>query len=162
MNPDPNVAAVIQQYVDAVAASLKKDPVERREATLRAIREHINEALSIRTRGRPANPQDAYAVLSTMDPPGNYADSAAQEEQELKPNWTLISLGLICSGLQIVGLIAAVTGVHGVGSIAGFAAIVSFFVVWSQKRRPRWILHLLGVAAVCGLGLIIIEIARAL
>ena len=65
MNPDPNVAAVIRQYVDAVAASLKKDPVERREAMLRAIREHINEALAVRTAGRPATPQDAYAVLST-------------------------------------------------------------------------------------------------
>jgi multisubunit Na+/H+ antiporter MnhB subunit len=161
MGNDPSIESAIQQYLDAVAKSLANTPLERRDALLRELRGHMHEAINARTSGRPATLQDAYATLSEMDSPETYADALTPEVEERKPITKLVVLGLLCSGLQIAGLGAAAAGIPVVGAIAGFAAVVSFFVVWSSRRSPKWLVRLTAVAAICGLGIIIMEIARA-
>jgi len=162
MNSATAVDAVVQQYLDAVKEHLADTPLERQEALLRELREHIYEAILAQTSGRTATLQDAYATLSELDSPEAYADTATSVSDEPKPSNKLIVLGLICSGLQIAGLGVAISGIPGFGAMAGFAAIVSFFLIWSNKRSPRWLTRLAGIAAICGLGIIAIEIARVL
>jgi hypothetical protein len=162
MNNATSIEAVVQQYLDAVKGHLAHTPLERQEALLRELREHIHEAIIARTSGRTATLQDAYATLSELDPPEAYADSASTVSDEPRPSKKLIVLGLICSGLQIAGLGVAVAGIPVLGAIAGFAAIVSFFLIWSNKRSPKWLVRLTAVAAICGLGTIAIEMARVL
>ena len=134
----------------------------RRDTLLRELREHVHEAINARTSGRPATLQDAYATLAEMDLPETYADTLTPEDEPRKPSVKLVILGLLCSFLQIIGLGAAAADVPVVPGIAGFAAIVSFFLIWSNRRSPKWLIRLTGVAAICGSGTIIIEIARAL
>ena len=162
MGNDPSIESAVQQYLDAVAEVLADAPQERQDAVLRDLREHIHEAISARTSGGEATLQDAYAALAEMDLPETYADAPTPEVGEGRPNTKLIVLGLLCSGMQITGLWMVIHGVPVVGAIAGFAAIVSFFLVWPNRRSPRWLVRLSAVAAVCGFGLIIMEISRAL
>jgi hypothetical protein len=161
MNNARSIEVAIQQYLDAVKVFLANAPLERQKALLRELREHIHEAISARTSGRAATLQDAYATLSEMDLPETYAETLTPEYKEQAPSRKLVLLGLICSGLQIAGLVVVVAGIPVVGAIAGFAGIVSFFLVWSSRQSPKWLIWLAGVAAICGLGIIIIEIARA-
>ena len=162
MDNDPSIESAIQQYLDAVAESLSNTPPERQDTLLRELREHIQEAIHSRTSGRPATLQDAYATLSEMDSPQAYADTLTPEHEERKPNTKLIVLGLLCSGLQIAGLATTVAGIPGFGAIAGFAAVVTFFLVWSSRPSPKWLNRLTAAAAICGVGLIIIGLAQAL
>jgi multisubunit Na+/H+ antiporter MnhB subunit len=162
MSDDPSIESAIQQYLDAVAKSLVGASMERRDTLLLELKEHIHEAINARTSGRPATLQDAYATLSEMDLPETYADTLTPEDEARKPSVKLVILGLLCSILQIAGLGATAAGVRGVGGIAGFAAVVSFFLIWSNPRSQRWLVRLAAVAAICGLGMIIVELARAL
>jgi len=162
MNSATSIEAAVQQYLDAVKLHLAHTPLERQEALLSELREHIHEAIIARTAGRTATLQDAYATLSELDPPEAYEDTASTVSGEPRPSKKLIVLGLICSGLQIAGLGVAIAGIPVLGAIAGFAAIISFFLIWSNRRSPRWLIRLAGVAAICGLGTIAIEIARSL
>jgi len=160
MNSATSIESAVQQYLTAVKEHLAHTPLERQEAILRELREHIHEAINARSSGRTATLQDAYATLAEMDSPEAYSDNASSGFDELGPSKKLILLGLLCSGLQIVGLAVAVAGIPVLGAIAGFAAIVSFFLIWSDKRSPRWLVRLTGVAAICGLASIAIEITR--
>ena len=156
-----SIEAAVQQYLDAVKCHLSYAPLERQEAVLRELREHIHEAINARTRGRAATLQDAYATLSEMDSPEAYADTASSVSDEQGPSRKLIALSLICSGLQIAGLGFIIAGIPIIGGIAGFAAIVNFFLTWSNKRSPKWQVRLAATAAICGVGIIAFEIARA-
>jgi len=163
-----SIETAVQHYLDAVKSHLSGIPLERQKALLRELREHIHEAINARTPGRTATLQDAYATLSEMDSPEAYADAAPSVSDEEEPrmrictNKKLAALVLICSGLQIAGLGVTVAGIPVLGAIPGFAAIVNFFLVWSDKRSPKWLVRLAAVAATCGLGQIVIELARAL
>ena len=165
MGNDPSIESAIQQYLDAVAKSLADAPPQRRDALLRELREHVHEAINARTSGRPATLQDAYAALSEMDLPETYAEPLTPEDGQRKLNPKMLVLFLLCSSLQVAGLAAAFAGIPVVGAIGGFAAIVNFFVIWSNSwnwRAPRWLIRLAAVAAACGLGTIILEVAQAL
>jgi hypothetical protein len=157
MNNADSIDAVVQQYLDAVRGHMAHTPSERQEAVLRELREHIHEAILGRSSGRTTTLQDAYATLSELDSPEAYADAPPSVSDERRPSKKLIVLGLICSGLQIAGLAVTIAGIPVIGAIAGFAAIVSFFLIWSNKRSPRWLIWLAGVAAICGLGSIAIS-----
>lgn len=162
MGNDPSIESAIQQYLDVVAKSLANGPIQRRDTLLRELREHIREAINARTCGRPPTLQDAYATLSEMDLPETYADAPTPEDEERKPSTKLVVLFFLCSVLQIAGLWAAVAGVPVVAAIAGFAAVVNFFLIWSSRRSPKWLVRFAAVAATCGAITIIIEIVRAL
>lgn len=162
MRNDPSIESAIQQYLDVVAKSLANAPLERRDNLLRELREHIHEAINARTSGRLATLQDAYATLSEMDLPEAYADTLTPEDEERKPSTKLVVLALLCIGLQIAGFGTVVAGIPVLGGIAGFAAVVIFFLVWSSRGSPKWLIRLTGIAAICGLGIIIMEMARAL
>jgi len=162
MHNDPSVEAAIQQYLDAVKKSMGDAPLERKETLLLELREYIREDINARAPGRRATLQDAYATLSKMDLPETYAEAPIPEYREQTSSRKLVILGLICSALQISGLGAVVAGIPVIGAIAGFAAIVSFLLIWSSRQSPKWLLRLTGAAAICGSGTIIIEIARAL
>ena len=167
MTNDPSIQSAVQQYLDVVATSLVNVPAERCDTLLAELREHIHEAIAVRTSGKPATLQDAYAVLSEMDLPEDYADTPTGEREKRKLNPKLVALAWICAGLQIVGLAAIVAGIPGVAGIAGLAAIVVSFLIWSgQLGEPRWLRRPVGVAglvvtALCGLGLIVLELIRA-
>ena len=159
MSHDAAVESAIQHYIDTVATSLAGAPAKRRNALSRELREHIQEAIHVRTSGKPPTLQDVYAVLAEMDPPEAYADALTCADGERKPNARLVALALVCCAVQIAGLGATVAGIPVVGAIGGFAAVVSFFLVWSSRRSPKWLIRLTGVAAICGLGMIIVGIA---
>ena len=165
MGNDPSIESAIQQYLDAVSKSLANAPLERRDTLLRELREHIHEAINARTSGRPATLQDAYATLSEMDLPETYADTLTPEDEERKPSTKMLVLVFLCGGLQIASLGASIAGIPVIGAIGGFAGIVNFFVIWSNWSNwgvPRWLVRVAAVAAICGLGTIIMEVARAL
>lgn len=162
MSDDSAVRAVILQYLANVEKSLSYMSKEGRATLLGELREHIDEAIIARTCGKEATLRDAYAVLSELDLPESYAEAAATEAEERNPNRKLIILAVVCSFLQMVGLLTTVAGIPVLGAVAGFAAIVSFFLVWSNRRSPKWLVRLTAIAAVCGLGMILIEMAMAL
>lgn len=162
MNCDPDIERILAHYLAAVATALCDATTDRREAVVHDLGEHFHEALAARAAGRAATAQDAYAVLSTMDAPSAFADSEGQSIIEKSAERKLGALALLCSFLQVVGLAAVVSGVPVIGAVAGFAAIVNFFLNWSQRRAPRWSLRLSATAALCGLGIILFELARAM
>ncbi len=162
MSKNFSIESVILQYLDNVAKSSPNMSKERRDMLLGELREHINEAMTAHTRGRPATLRDAYAALAEMDLPETYAETPMSEAGDREPSQKLVFLAVLCSFLQIVGLGATVAGIPVVGAIAGFAAIVSFFLVWSRRRSPKWLIRLTGIAAICGLGMIVLEMAMAL
>jgi len=162
MHHDPDVDQVFDHYLGSVATALGDATADRRAAVLRELREHFHEALAARMSGRTATAQDAYAVLSTMDSPRDYADAAEPGTVDRSTERKLAALAVLCSFLQVVGLVAIVSGVPVIGAVAGFAAIVNFFLNWSNRRTPRWSLRLSATAALCGLGIILFELARAL
>lgn len=161
MKNDSAIESVIQHYIDAVAESFADAPLKRRRALSRELREHIHEAIRDRTTGRPPTLQDVYATLAEMDSPEAYAETLTPRKGERECSVKLLILAFLCCGVQIGGLGAAVAGIPVVGGVAGFAAIVMFFLVWSCRKCPKWVVRLAGVAAICGLGTIIIEIGRA-
>jgi hypothetical protein len=162
MGNDPTVERAVQQYLDSVAASCASVSSEWRDTLLSGLREHIEEALGAQTLGRTPTLQDAYTVLATMDLPETYAEEAARQPSDGAGNRKLIALSLICSAMQIGGLLAVIGGVPVVGALVGIAAIVSFFLSWARAGTPRWVLRLMTAAAIAGCGLVAIEIARAL
>ena len=162
MRNDPAIESAIQQYIDAAAESFADAPLKRRRALSRELREHIREAIRARTSGRPPTLQDVYATLAEMDSPEAYAETLTPRKGEREFSVKLLILAFLCCGLQIAGLGAAVAGIPVVGAVAGFAAVVNFFLVWSYGKCPKWVVRLAGVAAILGLGMIIIEIARSL
>jgi hypothetical protein len=88
-----------------VVNALGNAPADHRKTILRELREHFDEALAARAPGGTVTLQDAYAVLATKDPPANFADATSSAVGDPTPNAKLIALGLICSVLQIVGLL---------------------------------------------------------
>jgi hypothetical protein len=162
MNRDPDVDRVLNQYLDSVTNAMGDATTERRKEVRRELSEHFLEALAAHTAGRTATAQDAYTVLSTMDSPSAYANSAEPAAAFQSAEGKLAVLAVLCSLLQAVGLAAVVLGVPVIGAVAGFAAIVNFFISWSNQRTPRWSLRLSAVAAVCGLGIILFELSRAM
>jgi hypothetical protein len=162
MHNDPSVEAAVQEYLDAVKKAMGTAPLQRKETLLHELREYIHEDIIAGTPGRAATLQDAYATLSKMDLPETYAEALPPEHSEQTPIRKLLILVLICNGLQIAGLGASIAGIPVIGAIGGFSAIVSFLLIWSSRQSPKWLLRLTGVAAICGLGTIIIEISRVL
>jgi hypothetical protein len=161
MSNEASMETVIQQYLDVVEKSLTHTPPGQRDTLLRELREHIQEAVHTRAAGKPPTLQEVYATLAEMDSPEAYADTLMPAREERKTNAKLIVLYLLCCGVQIGGLGAMVAGVPVIGAIGGFAAIVMFFILWSDRRSPKWLIRLTGVAALCGLVTILIEIAKA-
>ena len=162
MSTDSTITQGIAHFLDHVAEQLaRKTPSQRREI-LADLEAHIHEGLANRAAGHQPTADDLQAVLNEMDQPETYAQTLTPEHQERKQSTKLVILGVLCPGIQIAGLAAGVSGVPVVPAIAGFACIVSFFVIWSNEQSPRWLIRLAGVAAICGLGMIIMEIARAL
>ena len=162
MNTDQTITQGIAHFLDRVAEHLTaKTPTQKRES-LADLESHIHEALASRAHSRPATLEDLQAILTEMDPPETYAQTLTPEYEQQKPNTKLVVLSLLCSGLQIAGLVTTVVGVPVVGAVTGFAAIVNFFIIWSNEQSPKWLVRLTGVAAICGLVAIIVEIARAL
>jgi hypothetical protein len=157
-----SVESAIQQYLDLVASSLSSLSPERRARLLDELREHIREALAVRTSGAPATLPDAYAVLSQMAPPESYAERPPEESAEAKPGLRVFVLLLVCSGFQTAGLVAIIAGIPVLGAVGGAAAVIHFLLSWSGLVRvSRWTLRLSGFAALCGVGMILIEVARA-
>ncbi|MEM7683093.1 MAG: hypothetical protein AAF288_14155 [Planctomycetota bacterium] len=155
------VQAVVEHYLDAVRVHLAHLPSQRREATLSEIREHIADAMRARASGDSVTVQDAYAALAEMDPPEAYADGGARlAEPPLSRKF--IALGLLCSALQIAGLWAVIAAVPVLGAVSGFAAIVIFFLIWSNRASPSWLVGITGAAAAAGLGMIAMELSHAL
>jgi len=70
-------------------------------------------------------------------------------------------LTLICSGLQILGLVVAIVGTMPViTALAGFAAVVNYFL--PRRNEANWTLKLKAVAGVCGVFLIVIAIVQSI
>lgn len=162
MSKNTSQETVINQYLDQVNSNLGETSAEQKEMVLADLRDHISEAVSARTRGREATVQDVYAVLSEMDPPERFGQSAGQGADHLGAGKKLIALSLICSFMQIFGLFLSVVGVPILPSIGGFAAIVNFFLIWSRPETQRWLFHVALVAAVAGSLNIVFEVAIAM
>lgn len=160
MKNNASVESVIGQYLDSVKNNLTNTPSTQRDTLLRELKEHIFESIENRVSGRSVTIQDVYAVLSEMDAPESYAETCVLEPKAGNRNRPLIVLSVLCSGLQIFGLVMIVSGVPIVSAIAGFAAIVNFFLVLSKKQSQKWLIWLMGFAAACGLGMIMFEFAR--
>jgi hypothetical protein len=152
--------AAINQYLGQVKANLGGASNEEKKLVLADLREHISEAVSARTRGREATVQDVYSVLSEMDPPERFGQAAGQPVVNPGAGKKLTALSLICSFMQILGLILTIAGVSIIPTIGGFAAIVNFFLIWSRPGVERWLVHLTAVAAVAGVGNIVLDVAR--
>ena len=161
MDHEKKIEGRITRYLEMVAANIGGVPADEQEEILRNVESHIYEALSERAGENPTI-ADVEAVLAEMDPPETYAETLTPEHEKQKPSIQLVILALLCSCIQIVGLGMVVYGVPVVGAIVGFASVVSFFIVWSNQQSPKWLIRLTGVAAICGLGMIILEITRTL
>jgi hypothetical protein len=161
MSHELTVKQVIQNYLAAVEANLREASPQERATLLREVRAHIDVALASEASDREPSVQDAYAVLASLDPPSAYQQQLVAAGSVPRRDLKLDALAVICALLQIVGLILVIVGVPVVAAVAGFAAVVSFFLSWSRGDAPPWRLRLFGVAAVCGLGLIVLEVARA-
>ncbi|MFH1743046.1 MAG: hypothetical protein ABIH23_28910 [bacterium] len=73
-------------------------------------------------------------------------------------------LALICSLLQILGLVLVVAGpatpaIAVLIGVCGFAAVVSYFMPYREGTLGPTLKKLRPIAAVCGLGLIVFACA---
>jgi hypothetical protein len=152
--------AAINQYLEQVKANLGGASNEEKKLVLADLREHISEAVSARTRGSETTVRDVYAVLSEMDPPERYGQAAGQATGHPGAGKKLTALSLICSFMQILGLILTIVGVPVIPTIGGFAAFVNFFLIWSRPGVERWLVHLTAVAAIAGGGIIVLDVTR--
>ena len=162
MTEDASCERAIKQYLDEVALKLTGLQPRQRGAVLHELRDHIREAVHERAPDRPATLQDVYAALADIDTPEQFARAVDQAESRGESGWKLELLALICALMQVGGLVAVAAGVPVLPGIAGFATIVAFFLMWARYVMPRWLFRLMAVCAVCGLGSILFEIARAL
>lgn len=161
MNSDATISQAVGRFLNRVGEHLAHRRAEEKREILSDLESHIYEALQSRTQDRQPSLEDIQSVLAEMDPPETYTAILTPEHEERKPSTPLVTLSLLCAGLQILGLGLTILGTPLVGGITGFAAVVNFFVIWSW-RSPKWLILLTGIAAICGLGTIIMEIARAL
>ena len=162
MNDPASIESAIQQYLDAVEKSLADAPGQQRKALLLELRQHIQEAIRVRASDRTATLQDAYAVLSEMDLPDTYRETLLPEAKPREQSVKLVALALVCVGLQIFCLALTVAGIPVVGALGGFAAVVGFFLIWSNSRATKWIIWLAAIAAMCGVTTMILAVGRAL
>jgi len=161
MTNDTMQDQVVQQYLRAVSKYLTHLSEPHRQGVLRELAGHIHEAVRERTQGRQVELGDVYAVMAELDPPERYAAEASGAPGTSAPlPRRLRGLSVLCSLLQIVGLAAVVMGMPVVPAVAGFAAVVNFFFPRDQERKYQKVLRIM--AAVCGLGLIIAEVSRAI
>ena len=151
--------AVIEQYLDQVAANLPDASPQEREETLRELRDHIRESVRERSGARPPTLRDVYAALSEMDPPEEFARLTKQPTPSPAGGRDLTVLAIICAVMQIVGLAAIAVGIPLLPSLSGFAAIVAYFLARARQQKRGWQRTLHAVGAVCGVGLILIDFA---
>jgi len=160
MSKNTSQETVINQYLDQVRANLGEASAGEKKMVLADLRDHISEAVSARTRGCEATVQDVYAVLSEMDPLERFGQAPGQATGHPGAGKKLTALSLICSFMQILGLVLTIAGVPVIPTIGGFAAIVNFFLIWSRPGVERWLVHLTAVAAIAGVGNIVLDVAR--
>ncbi len=162
MSTDSTIRLIVNDFLKRVDLHLTSQTPQQKHEFLADLEAHIYEGLTSRAAGRQPTIDDLQAVLAEMDQPQTYAQTLTSEHQERKQSTKLVVLGLLCASLQIAGLVTTVSGVPILGAIPGFAAIVAFFVIWSNERSPKWLIRLTGRAAICGLVIIIMEIVRVL
>jgi len=105
MKTDERILAIIQEYLNDVAARLEGMPEPERQDLLIQLEAHIHEALEARTGGGVAQASDVEAVLSEMDPPASYESvgTGSRLAGMRRGQWALaISLG----SLVLVGLLS--------------------------------------------------------
>jgi len=153
---------VIQQYLDEVAARLPKSEPGGHEMVLRELRDHVWELVSEQAEGRQPNLQDVYAALAQVDPPEKFAPAAEQSASAAAPNPRLTTLAVVCSGMQMLGLVGVGVGIPVLPGIGGFAAIAAFLLMRARADAQRWQLRLSALAAACGAGIIVLDIARVM